>query len=518
MRKIVALILSISMLVSSITYTVYADETVNSQITDIDINEELIDDVDKSAIITVTNRHTVNSILKQYKFSYRSGHGFAAEQGNNLIDRLKWNNAIVVGDDNVKNGPDRLIFNKDGSIKTLIQDKYWSTASQTIEDCYDDITGLFKYLDGDGNPMCIEVPKDQYENAIEIMKRKISEGKVPGVTDPEEASNIVRQGRLTYKQAVNLSKPFTKESLLWDAGHGCVQAGVGFGISSVLTYVVLSYQGESHEDALKGAAHQGLVSGGQIFAISVLTGQLTKAGVLNAFKPTSEALVKLLGKDFQKSLLESAGVQIIDEGTESLTKQAARLLRSQLLVSAVTVFVIELPDFINLFRNRISFTQFLKNLIENIGIVASATLFSFEGAKIGTAISPGVGTVVGGVVGGIAGGICGALGLDWVLDQVFEDDAEEMYCIVSTRFTALCEDYLVNEQEAQNIIDQLKRMIDDSMLKDMYQSNNREAFINGKLEPLFENEIMKRPQIEEPTKEEMRYALKEELKDVVFIH
>ena len=518
MRKIVALILCISMLVSSIPYKVYADEAVPTQISEVDNANELVESVDKSAIITVTNKHTVNSILKQYKFSYRSGHGFAAEQGNNLIDRLKWNNAVVVGDDNVKNGPDRLIFNKDGSVKLLIQDKYWSTATQTIEDCYDDITGLFKYLDGEGNPMCIEVPKDQYEKAVEIMKRKISEGKVPGVTDPEEASNIVRQGRLTYKQAVNLSKPLTKESLLYDSGQGFVQAGVGFGISSVLTYIVLSYQGESHEDALKGAARQGLVSGGQIFTISVITGQLTKAGALSAFKPTSEALVKLLGEDFEKSLLESAGTPIIDESAESLTKQAARLLRSQLLVAAVTVFVIELPDFINLFRNRISFTQFLKNLISTIGTVGYSMLFSIEGAKIGTAISPGVGTVVGGVVGGLAGGIVSYIGIDWVLDKVFEDDAEEMYRIVSNRFSSLCEDYLVNEQEAQSIIDELNRMIDDSMLKDMYQSNNREAFIDAKLTPLFENVKSNRSEIEKPTEEEMRYALKDELKGVVFIH
>lgn len=35
--------------------------------------------------------------------------------------------------------------------------------------------------------MQLEVPRDQYAGAVETMKNKIREGKVPGVTDPAEA-------------------------------------------------------------------------------------------------------------------------------------------------------------------------------------------------------------------------------------------------------------------------------------------------------------------------------------------
>ncbi len=49
--------------------------------------------------------------------------------------------------------------------------------------------------------MQLEVPRDQYAGAVETMRNKIREGKVPGVTDPAEASRLIRRGHLTYTQA-----------------------------------------------------------------------------------------------------------------------------------------------------------------------------------------------------------------------------------------------------------------------------------------------------------------------------
>ena len=55
------------------------------------------------------------------------------------------------------------------------------------------------------------VPKDQYKEALAHMRAKISEGKVPGVTDPDAANSIIRKGNLTYEQSQNLKKFCTKE-------------------------------------------------------------------------------------------------------------------------------------------------------------------------------------------------------------------------------------------------------------------------------------------------------------------
>lgn len=69
-------------------------------------------------------------------FSNPTGHGFAAEQANNLVDRLHGKNATVVGGDNAKNGADRKILNRYGS-PIWIQDKYYSTASNTVNAAFD---------------------------------------------------------------------------------------------------------------------------------------------------------------------------------------------------------------------------------------------------------------------------------------------------------------------------------------------------------------------------------------------
>ncbi len=50
------------------------------------------------------------------------GHGFAAEQGNHIVDRVRLKNARILGDNNARNGADRLVSG------TEIQTKYCSTA------------------------------------------------------------------------------------------------------------------------------------------------------------------------------------------------------------------------------------------------------------------------------------------------------------------------------------------------------------------------------------------------------
>ena len=134
-KKIIAMALTVCLMCSAIPLEVVAIETTNSteeekdshNTTKENSNENMLD---ASSAVAVTIR-TVEDVVSQLKFSGNGGHGFAAEQGNNLIDKIKGNNAIVVGDDNIKNGADRIILNRDGSV-TKIQDKYYSTASATI--------------------------------------------------------------------------------------------------------------------------------------------------------------------------------------------------------------------------------------------------------------------------------------------------------------------------------------------------------------------------------------------------
>lgn len=89
----------------------------------------------------IGNFQIVNNQFEEEKFHSRQGHGFAAERANHLYDKLTGHNAKIVGDDNAKNGADRIV---DG---VYIQSKYCATGSRCVNECFEnDGKGAFRYM------------------------------------------------------------------------------------------------------------------------------------------------------------------------------------------------------------------------------------------------------------------------------------------------------------------------------------------------------------------------------------
>ena len=151
--------------------------------------------------IGVSSYKNVNKLYEEEKFHARQGHGFAAERANHLYDKLTGKDAKIIGDDNAKNGADRIV---DGQ---SIQSKYCKSGSSCVNECFDS-KGNFRYMEN-GKPMKIEVPSDKYNDAVKAMEEKIRRGQVEGVSDPKEASKIIRKGHFTYEQARNIAKAGT---------------------------------------------------------------------------------------------------------------------------------------------------------------------------------------------------------------------------------------------------------------------------------------------------------------------
>ena len=513
-KRIVMILLSVSMLTMSIPMNAYA---MKSQVTIEEKQEDVNDKITDSVGAPVGNVKTVNDILAQSKFTTSQGHGFAAECANNLADNIKGKNAVIVGNDNMANGPDRKIINRDGTV-TWIQDKYYMSAKASIDACFDEL-GAFRYLDGDGNPMQIEVPKEQYAEAVEYMRKKIEDGKIPKVTNPDEAETLVRKGAITYKQAQNLAKVGTIESLTYDAINGTVSATWSAGITTLVNYSVCRMNGMDSKKALKASVEEGLKSGMMEFGTAVIAGQLSKTGLVNAFKPQSEALVKKFGPKFEEVILSTAGKTFPEGGTAStMTSRAAKVLRTQALVTVVSTIVFSVPDVVDMFNGRISKKQFVKNFAVTAVSIVAGTAGGAAGGFVGNLMVPGVGTIPGSVVGSILVGGAGGFLADLIADYITDDDAEEMYKIIQNTFAQYCEDYMVSEEEAENIASEFTGMLNDDMYKDMYQSENREQYAEQILIPVFENEVEKRANIELPTEQEMRELLLSELEGIVFVH
>ena len=264
-----------------------------------------------------------------------AGHGELAEEANSIIDRLQGHQAEILGRDNAKNGPDRSV---DG---VLIQTKYYKTARGSLEACFDPSSHQYRYLAEDRTPMQLEVPKDQYEQVLRGFEKKISQGKVPGVSDPRDAEKIVRKGKLTYDQAVNLAKPGTADSLKYDAATGAVTCSCAFGLSFLAT-TFMAYR-ETRD--INGAVQAGIAAGVQVFGLSfaqhMVVSQLSRTGLSNALMAPSQAVVGKLG--FKASATIVNGLRALTGKTAisgaAASNQLAKMLRGNAVSAAVTLAV-----------------------------------------------------------------------------------------------------------------------------------------------------------------------------------
>lgn len=461
------------------------------------------------------NISNASTIAGEEKFHASRGHGFAAERANTLYDKYTGKDSKIIGDDNAKNGADRIVNG------VQIQSKYCKTPGKCISECFKD--GTFRYYNPDGSPMQIEVPNEMYEGAVSAMKARISKGEVPGVTDPEDATKIIRQGKFTYEQAKNIAKGGTIDSLKYDAANGMIIASSTFGITAVITFATSIWNGETLDDSLRNAAANGLKVGGVSFVTAVLAGQLTKMGLNSMMVGSSEALVKVLGTK-GTNFLANAFRQGKNIYGAAATKSAAKMLRTNTITGVASVIVLSTGDVINIFRGRISGAQLFKNLANTVASIAGGSAGWIGGAAAGATLGsfiPFIGTAVGGTLGGILGALgLGAAASDItesVLNNFIEDDAKEMVQIIENRFVILANDYLLTQREVEHVIDHLSEYLEGKDLLEMYASNDRETFANKLIIPHIDRELKRRQPITDISTEKMQHGLKlilEELADM----
>ena len=438
----------------------------------------------------------------------RFRHGFAAERANLLAGQIR---SIFSGDrikyeggNNILNGPDFSIADVEGNIQ-YIQSKYYGSAQESIDACFDE-AGNFRYL-WNNKPMQIEVPKDQYEHAVQLMEDKINAGKIPGVSDPAEAKNLVREGTVTYKQAVNIAKAGTIDSLKYDSVHGCVAAASAFGVSAVVEFAVSCWQNEPVDIALKRSIFTGLRVGGSAFVVSVVSSQLSRTFINQAMIPAARSIVNALGPKAAATFVNAfrpAGTAIYGAAAK---QAAAKLLRGNVITAVVTLVVFSVPDIIDAFRGRISGTQLAKNTGVAAGGIVVGLGGAWAGAAIGSAIAPGLGTVIGGIVGGIAGGVGGSTGSKAIADLIAEDDAKKMVDIISEEYSRIAQEYLLSQEEGDRVSVLLQNKIDGNFLKDMFASNDRHSFAASAIEPFIAEEGNNRVKVELPSVEDYTNAL-----------
>ncbi len=414
------------------------------------------------------------------KFHTLRGHGFAAEEANILHDQFQGYTVERIGQNNAPQGPDRI------ANVEIIQTKYCQTAADTVKSAFKDNTYAY-------SGQALEVPQDQYEECVRLMKERIAHGQVPGVHDPADAEKIVKKGSVTYQQAKNIAKAGTIDGIWFDTKtHAVASTGV-FSLSFAISFACQKWNGADTEAALKGALADGATAGIGCLAAGVLTSQLLRTkfvagGVVHSRKAVkaiykSKAGKKVIGKLASASLGKTVGGQ-------AAMNHVAKLARTNAVSGAVSTVVMAGPDFYRAaFSRNISWKQFGKNLAVNGAGVAGGVGGWAGGAIAGAAagsVVPGVGTaagaMVGGILGSLGGGFLASKGTKLALDQVVDDDATTLAKAMPEWLTPLAVDFMLSAEEVKTFCRTIEAKMDTDFWKRLYKSQDRGVFVYAMFE------------------------------------
>lgn len=405
-----------------------------------------------------------------------TAHGFAAEKANDYVDKISGKRAKIIGDDNAKNGADRLVNGQE------IQTKYYKTAQKSVNAAFDK-SGNLKYIDSNGKPMQIEVPKDQYEKAVETMSNKIKEGKVPGVTDPNEAKKLIRKGSITYQQSKNITKFGTFESLTFDAIDGAVisfsAAGISFGINVVIHYL----NTKDKNQAIQTASLQAGKTFVTTMMVYVSTQQLQRLNsVANILQHVD---VKCLPKSLENVLKSGMGIN----STSGLNK----MLKGSIVTSAVLIAVSSGPDFLKMLRGRMSGAQFLHNTAVISSGVVGGGVGTIIGGFVGSPLGP-IGVIGGQFIGGMAAGMISSFVANNFLGKLRKSDQEKMMNIIQIQFEYLAKIFMMTKEEIDNINLNLSQYLNQEVIETLFSQKERYriSFANFILKPIFVGVVKQR--------------------------
>lgn len=396
------------------------------------------------------------------------GHGHAAEVANTYLDRLRGRAAKVVGNDNAKNGADRLVNGE------LLQTKYCRSAGKSVNQAFDnEATGNYRYYTAEGTPMKLEVPADQYPQAVKAMERKIRAGKVPGVDDPAAAKELVVKGGTTYEQAKNIVRFGRLEGLAFDVVDGAV---VGIGAASVsfcLSAAMIYLRNGDGKAALQAAGWQAAKVGATTTFSYVAVQQLHRAAPVQALLKTIDV------SGFPPTLRD-----MLQAGTGLKGKALNRALGGVAVSSVVAIGMATAPDMYRMMRREITAAQLKRTVVAATAGTAGAFVGSVIGGAVGAPAGP-LGLFIGRAGGGILGGMAGSLTADWF----FAEQREREQVQANERFRAhlsyMALTFALTEAELQvtlrNFMQLSNKQTQQRILSGDYEGR---AYLNSVLKPL----------------------------------
>lgn len=503
----------------------FCDKIIDNQISlsmyfnKVVINESLVEEVDidilekefsrdkiKDIAIDIGLNQTINLEMENTKnfMNGSRGHGYGAEYANNTFDKIKGKRVINEAQNldehgrQVKHGADRIVNNIN------IQTKYYKTASESVGAAFQNKQAIYK--NKNGTMMQIEVPRDQYTKACELMEKRINNGEVAGAKPGDDPRKYVRKGYFTYAQSYNVCKSGSIESLSVDALTGAIASAKLDGITIVTSFAFAIWNGADVEEAAKVGLETGIKTVGKGAIMYTVTMQLSRSEFINPFmkKYTKDGICQgfkgIKNPIFNMSESIASGIR-----KSAISKsQVGRSLGfdvvkgGQVIAGGVTCAIVFGPDICRALTGRISSKQLFKN--------ASIGAAGIGGGMLGQVLIPIP------FLGAIIGGGIGSFVAKTVLDEFIEDDAKEMFQILKEEFLDVVMIADLSKEEFDNILNETLCNKDlPSILRDMYASGEARNFAReGFISIAVINEISKRKKITEEMLDEGLLKLAEE--------
>ena len=484
------------------------------------IDSHIIDPV--GAIKITQNIEFITQLMKAHT---KGGLGFMAEDANSLHDRWQHKHVEDIGRNNEKNGADRIVNG------VYIQTKYYDTAAKTINSAFDVETGMYRYYQkADGKPMLLEVPKDQYDQAVNLMREKIKEGKVTGVTDPKEAQTLVKAGCVTFKQARNIAKAGNIDSLLFDARQSVISTASSLGVSFIINFAVLKYKNIDTGDALKISFVESIKTGGSVFFSSVLIRQLFKTTIGRGLTTMStqvskSAINSVYSSTLGKNTIHKFAAVICEKHvTGAAAKNVAiKFVRTNVIVNTTLILVNTVPDFIKFMDNRMSWKELTASITKSI-VGFAAFMAGFNLASRFPLPAPMK------IIIPTLSGILSSLAASDIVSRLLKTDKEKKeYNIIQEAIQDLCNDYMIiDEGEFDVCMEEIQKrdIINEDFIthiKARETDKIQKSYVYTRLKGCFLYVINKREQIIIPTEKQLineldRIDLSEEDMNQIFIN
>tara|TARA_R110002072_G_scaffold48705_2_gene133078 strand:- start:1162 stop:2751 length:1590 start_codon:yes stop_codon:yes gene_type:complete len=444
------------------------------------------------------------------KYHTKGGHGFTAEDANHLADVFHGKRAEIVGMNNEVNGAERIVNG------LRIQSKYYQTAAKTVASAFASDSGLYRYAQ-----LVLEVPKDQYDACVELMRKRIAAGKVPGFENPADAEKLIHKGTVTYKQAKNIARAGNIDSLVFDAKSQAVTSSYVLAISFTITFAHDFWHSRRIGDAAKSAANRSFLASGTALVTGVISAQVLRSRAA----AVGVASVRRGVKNVTRSSIGRSAVQRLATGSlgravygAAAVNHVSKLLRTNAVAATVATVATAGPDFYKAaFDRSISWKQFTKNVSVNGFGIAAGSAGWLGGSAIGAAVGSAL-PVVGTAAGGIAGGLLGAFGIGTagsatakaVADKAVDDDSQAMLRLMQDEVQSLAFEYMLSEPEIETLAKRVAATVTPDWLRQVYKEVNglsddetTRRCLRNALRPEFETLAKARPRVTLPTESEL---------------